>query len=69
MENFLKDFLCMFCSFEDLKAGLTNLKRKDGQRSEGPREFFKINLTTLLDCFDTMTGEGMSVACRLKTSI
>ncbi|KAK2166794.1 hypothetical protein LSH36_35g06011 [Paralvinella palmiformis] len=41
-------------SFEDLKAGLGYLKRKSSQQNEGPMAFVKGNLTTFLDCLDTL---------------
>ena len=43
-------------SFDDLKAGLAYLKRKSSQRHEGPIAFVKANLTTFMDCQDTLAG-------------
>ncbi len=49
--------LCLlFFSFDDLKAGLSYLKRKSSQRNEGPLAFVKANLTTFMDCQDTLAG-------------
>ncbi|PVD20477.1 hypothetical protein C0Q70_18633 [Pomacea canaliculata] len=42
-------------SFEDLKAGLTYMKRKAAQRSEGPITVVRSNLTAILDCLDSLT--------------
>ncbi len=44
------------CSFDDLKAGLAYLKRKRGTQHEGPLAFVKANLTTFMDCQDTLAG-------------
>lgn len=41
-------------SFEDLKAGLAHMKRQAGQRSEGPIAFVKSNLSSTLDCLDSL---------------
>ncbi|CAH1269792.1 Hypp4243 [Branchiostoma lanceolatum] len=41
-------------SFEDLKTGLSYLKRKSTQRSEGPLAFMKGNLTSIMDCQDAL---------------
>ncbi len=46
----------LLCSFEDLKAGLAFLKRKRGTQHEGPLAFVKANLTTFMDCQDTLAG-------------
>ncbi|XP_074644700.1 exocyst complex component 2-like [Tubulanus polymorphus] len=40
--------------FEFLKDGLTFLKNKSSHRSEGPLSFVKANLTTFMDCLDTL---------------
>ena len=51
-------------SFDDLKAGLEYLKRKSGQQTEGPMTFVKANLSTFMDCYDTLSGETLSIgAC------
>jgi len=42
-------------SFEDLKAGLAYLKRNSSKRNEGPLAFVKANMTTFMDCQDTLT--------------
>ncbi|KAK3764200.1 hypothetical protein RRG08_044127 [Elysia crispata] len=42
-------------SFSDLKAGLSYMKRKASTRSEGPITFVRSNLTTILDCLDSLT--------------
>ena len=44
-------------SFDDLKAGLAYLKRKRGTQHEGPLAFVKANLTTFMDCQDTLAGK------------
>ena len=46
------------CSFDDLKAGLAYLKRKRGTQHEGPLAFVKANLTTFMDCQDTLAGNN-----------
>jgi len=43
-------------SFDDLKTGLANLRRKALQQNEGPLAFAKTNLTAFLDCYDMLTG-------------
>ncbi|ELU12463.1 hypothetical protein CAPTEDRAFT_207105, partial [Capitella teleta] len=43
-------------SFDDLKAGLAYLKRKSNQQTEGPMSFVKANLSTFMDCYDTLSG-------------
>jgi len=50
-------FLLYAGSFEDLKAGLANLRRKALQQNEGPFAHAKINLTTFLDCYEMLTGK------------
>lgn len=40
--------------FEDLKAGLAHMKRRATQRSEGPIAFVKSNLSSTLDCLDSL---------------
>ena len=42
-------------SYDNLKAGLSHLKYKATQRSDGPREFIKYNLSTFLDCYQTLS--------------
>ncbi|KAK0062725.1 exocyst complex component 2 [Biomphalaria pfeifferi] len=42
-------------SFEDLKAGLSFMKRKASQRSEGPITIVRSNLMSILDCLDSLT--------------
>lgn len=41
-------------SFDDLRAGLAHMKRKAKQRSEGPIAFVKSNLSSTLDCLDSL---------------
>ncbi|CAG5128462.1 unnamed protein product, partial [Candidula unifasciata] len=43
-------------NFEDLKAGLSYMKRKAGQRSEGPITIVRSNLTSILDCLDSLSA-------------
>ncbi|XP_059170244.1 exocyst complex component 2-like [Physella acuta] len=43
-------------SFEDLKAGLSYMKRKASQRSEGPITIVRSNLTSILDCLDSLSS-------------
>uniref|UniRef100_A0A2C9JZR4 Exocyst complex component 2 n=1 Tax=Biomphalaria glabrata TaxID=6526 RepID=A0A2C9JZR4_BIOGL len=43
-------------NFEDLKAGLSFMKRKASQRSEGPITIVRSNLMSILDCLDSLTG-------------
>jgi hypothetical protein len=43
-------------SFDDLKAGLAYVKRKSSQQTEGPMSFVKANLSTFMDCYDTLSG-------------
>ena len=50
-------------SFDDLKTGLTNLRRKALQQNEGPLAFAKTNLTAFLDCYDMLSG--VSALCRI----
>ena len=50
----------MYFSFDDLKAGLNYLKRRASQSQEGPLAFVKSNLTTFMDCQDTLTGMYMA---------
>ncbi|XP_013403813.1 exocyst complex component 2 isoform X2 [Lingula anatina] len=40
--------------FDDLKAGLQYLKRNSGRQKEGPLAFVKTNLSTFMDCQETM---------------
>ena len=56
-------------SFDDLKAGLAHLKHKAGQRNEGPKEFLKINLTTFLDCYQTLTGASAAFLAFIQSHI
>ena len=48
-------------SFDDLKAGLAYLKRKRGTQHEGPLAFVKANLTTFMDCQDTLAGKKQHI--------
>lgn len=41
-------------SFDDLRAGLAHMKRKSKHRSEGPIAFVKSNLSSTLDCLDSL---------------
>ncbi|KAK3086910.1 hypothetical protein FSP39_025328 [Pinctada imbricata] len=41
-------------SFEDMKAGLAYMKRRATQRSEGPIAFVKSNLSSTLDCMESL---------------
>ncbi|XP_076112322.1 exocyst complex component 2-like isoform X2 [Mytilus galloprovincialis] len=41
-------------SFDDLRAGLAHMKRKAKHRSEGPIAFVKTNLSSTLDCLDSL---------------
>ncbi|XP_062584867.1 exocyst complex component 2-like isoform X2 [Saccostrea cucullata] len=41
-------------SFDDLKAGLAYMKRRATQRSEGPIAFVKSNLSSTLDCLESL---------------
>ena len=50
-------------SFDDLKTGLTNLRRKALQQNEGPLAFAKTNLTAFLDCYDMLSG--VSALCHI----
>lgn len=42
-------------SFDDLKSGLDHLRHASSRQSEGPLAFAKTNLSTFLDCYDTLT--------------
>ncbi|XP_048748841.2 exocyst complex component 2-like isoform X2 [Ostrea edulis] len=41
-------------SFDDLKAGLSYMKRRASHRSEGPIAFVKSNLSSTLDCLESL---------------
>ncbi|XP_078337720.1 exocyst complex component 2-like isoform X2 [Crassostrea virginica] len=41
-------------SFDDLKAGLAYMKRRASHRSEGPIAFVKTNLSSTLDCLESL---------------
>ncbi|KAL4222023.1 Exocyst complex component 2 [Mactra antiquata] len=41
-------------SFDDLKHGLTNMRRSARTRSEGPIAFVKTNIGAILDCLDSL---------------
>ncbi|XP_070536873.1 exocyst complex component 2-like isoform X2 [Ptychodera flava] len=43
-------------SFEDLKAGLSYLKKTSAQRSEGPLAFMKENVSAFMDCQESLTA-------------
>ncbi|ESO82768.1 hypothetical protein LOTGIDRAFT_108931 [Lottia gigantea] len=43
-------------SFDDLKAGLGYLQRKASQRSQGPIAIVKSNLSTILECLDSLAA-------------
>jgi hypothetical protein len=43
--------------FDDLRAGLAHMKRRAKQRSEGPIAFVKSNLSSTLDCLDSLQSE------------
>ncbi|KAI0228580.1 Exocyst complex component 2 [Lamellibrachia satsuma] len=49
-------------SFDDLKAGLAFLKRKSSQKDEGPMAFVKANLSSFMDCYDTLAEVHSKVA-------
>ncbi|ESN97150.1 hypothetical protein HELRODRAFT_193281 [Helobdella robusta] len=55
-------------SFDDLKSGLAHLKHKMVQRDDGPFSFAKNNLTTFLNCFDTLTEMNKMMIEDEKTS-
>eukprot|EP00058_Branchiostoma_floridae_P027001 XP_002612492.1 hypothetical protein BRAFLDRAFT_214268 [Branchiostoma floridae] len=82
-EKFLSEWFLIenhhHTSFDDLKTGLSYLKRKSSQRSEGPLAFMKGNLTSIMDCQDALaamhqdllkdesTSEGGSITEKLET--
>lgn len=49
-----------FFRFSDLKLGLAHLKRKATQRQEGPIAFVRSNLSSTLDCLDSLSGNRMT---------
>lgn len=48
--------LCVVFSFDDLRAGLAFMKRRASHRSEGPITFVKSNLSSTLDCLESLDG-------------
>ncbi|CAL1540086.1 unnamed protein product [Lymnaea stagnalis] len=60
LENFSPGWYLMEhhqnASFEDLKAGLNYMKRKASQRSEGPITIVRSNLTSILDCLESLSA-------------
>lgn len=50
-------FSLFYFSFDDLRAGLAHMKRKAKHRSEGPIAFVKTNLSSTLDCLDSLQSK------------
>ena len=40
-----------------MKAGLAFLKRKSSLKDEGPMAFVKANLSSFMDCYETLAGQ------------
>lgn len=51
------------CRFDDLKTGLDHLRHTSSRQNEGPLVFAKTNLSTFLDCYDTLTGNEPIELC------